>query len=506
MSEFSTYVVIFTIYTAAMIGISLAVYRRNKDLEDYVLGGRQLNSWVAALSATASDMSAWMLIGLPGAAYASGLDAAWIPVGLIIGLYVSWKVIAPRLRVYTERATSFRTGEAGNALTLSAFFENRFQDRSRLLRLISAAIIVVFFTIGVAAELVAGVLVFDIVFGTPPFFGIIITISIIMVYTLIGGFLAVSYTDSVQAALMWVAAIVVPVVAIVAVGGFTNLFEEISARNPDLLSLGGAVSFADASWLSAGTISAVTIISGIAWGWGYFGQPHILARFMAIRSTREIPSARRIAVGMSGLGMLAAVATGLVGIAYFTDPLSNAENVFLRLLSLFPTWLEGLFLVGLLAALMSTASSMLLVAVSALTDDLYGQFINTNATGKHLLWVGRVLVIVVAVVACLIALQGGSVLDIVAYSWAGLGAAFGSVLLVSLLWRNMNRAGAMAGMIGGGVTVLVYKQIDTIGLYEMVPGVLVSLICIFIFNRFGQAPSDTMNRDFEHVTNTPTLR
>lgn len=500
MSEQASYTTTFVVYFGAMLLIGGWCYRKNKDLADYVLGGRSLNYYVTALSAMASDLSAWLLLGLPGAAYAGGLGASWIILGLFVGLYVNWRVVAARLRDYSQRATDLDTGEHGDALTLSGYFENRFHDRSHLLRLVSAVVIIVFFTIYVASGLVAGGVLFESVFGTSATFGIIVTGAVVVAYTFIGGFLAVSYTDSVQALLMWFAVIVVPIVTIALVGGFGALGDAVSARTPDLLSLTKSVSFADGAWTSAGAISVVAVISGLAWGFGYFGQPHILARFMGVRSSTEIPKARRIGVtyGITGMGM--AVVLGLVGIAYFEQPLDDPESVFLRLVQeIVPTWLAGLFLVGVLAAVMSTASSQLLVAASSLSEDVYRRFFNRQASGRHLLWVGRFIVLGVAVISFLLALRGGSVLGIVAYAWAGFGAAFGVVLVASLFWRNMNRVGALAGMIGGGLTVLVYKQLDTIGLYEMVPGVAVSLLCIIVFNRFGAAPTPAMHADFDDI-------
>lgn len=501
MSELVAYTTTFVIYFGAMLVIGFWFYRQNQNFSDYVLGGRSLNYYVTALSAMASDLSGWLLLGLPGAAYASGLGtSAWILLGLFAGLYINWKFIAGRLRDYSERATDFTTGKQGDALTLSAYFENRFEDRSRLLRLISAVTIIVFFTIYVASGLVAGGVLFQSVFGMSPLIGIIITGSVIVIYTFAGGFLAVSYTDSVQALIMWGAVIVLPVVVFALLGGFGPFIDALSAKNPDLLSMVGSVSLADGTWTAAGTLGIVTIISGLAWGPGYFGQPHILVRFMGISSASEIPKARRIGVtyGITGMGF--AVIIGLVGIAFFPEPLSNPESVFLRLVeAVIPTWLAGLFLVGVLAAVMSTASSQLLVVSSALSEDIYRRFFRREASGRHLLWVGRFVVVGVALVSFLLALRGGSVLGIVAYAWAGFGSAFGTVLLISLFWRNMNRVGAIAGMISGGVTVLVYKQLDTIGLYEMVPGVIVSLVCIFVFNRFGAPPTPTMLADFDAI-------
>ena len=494
------YVVMFALYFAAMIAIGLWVYQRNRNLSDFILGGRSLGSWVTALSAMASDLSGWLLLGLPGAAYATGLGSSWILIGLFIGLYINWRVVAARLRDYSERATDYNTGKEGDALTLSEYFENRFEDRSHLLRLISAVTIIVFFSIYVASGLVAGGIVFKNVFGTGVALGSSITILVIIVYTFLGGFLAVSYTDSVQGILMWGAVLGVPIVVVAALGGIGSAASSVIAKNPDLLQFTGAVSLADGRWTSAGTVGAVTIVSGLAWGLGYFGQPHILARFMGIRSASEIPRARHIGVTYGITAMTAAILIGLAGIAYFDEPLSNPESVFLRLVDeLFNSWIAGLLLVGVLAAVMSTASSQLLVVASALSEDLYRTFVNRGASGTHLLWVGRFTVVGVALVAYLLALQGGTVLGLVAYAWAGFGAAFGTVILTSLFWRKMNRVGALAGMIGGGATVLLYKQIDTIGLYEMVPGVIVGFVCIFVFNRFGAAPTVEMRSDFDFV-------
>ncbi|MQA03614.1 MAG: sodium/proline symporter PutP [Streptosporangiales bacterium] len=500
MSEEASYTTTLVIYFAAMLFIGGWCYRKNRNLSDYVLGGRSLNYYVTALSAMASDLSAWLLLGLPGAAYAAGLGSSWIIIGLFVGLYANWRLIAGRLRDYSQRATDFSSGEQGDALTLSAYFENRFEDRTHLLRLVSAVVIIVFFTVYVASGMVAGGVFFENVFDADPTLGVVVTGGVVVAYTFVGGFLAVSYTDSVQALIMWVAVLGVPIVALALIGGFGPLADAVSARSPELLSVMGDVSFADGQWTAAGTVSVVAIISGLAWGFGYLGQPHILARFMGIKSAAEIPKARRIGVTYGVTGMSAALALGLFGIAYFDEPLANPESVFIRLVrDIIPIGIAGVFLVGVLAAIMSTASSQLLVAASSLSEDVYRRFFRREATGRHLLWVSRFIVLGVAVVAFLLALRGGSVLDIVAYAWAGFGASFGMVLLTSLFWRKMNRVGALAGMIGGGATVLIYPQFDTIGLYEMVPGVAVSLLCIFVFNRLGVAATAQMQEDFDDI-------
>lgn len=500
MSEQASYTITLVVYFAVMLFIGIWFYRRNRSLSDYVLGGRSLNYYVTALSAMASDLSAWLLLGLPGAAYASGLGSSWIIIGLFVGLYVNWRLIAGRLRDYSERATDFSSGRQGDALTLSAYFENRFEDRSHLLRLVSAVVIIVFFTVYVASGMVAGGVFFETVFGTDPALGVVITGGVVVAYTFIGGFLAVSYTDSIQALIMWMAVLGVPIVTLALVGGFGPLADSISGHAPELLSLVGNVSFADGQWTAASAVSVIAIISGLAWGFGYLGQPHILVRFMGIKSAAEIPKARRIGMTYGVTGMSAAVALGLFGIAYFDEPLANPESVFIRLVrDIIPTGLAGVFLVGVLAAIMSTASSQLLVAASSLSEDVYRRFFRRQASDRHLLWVSRFIVLGVAVIAFVLALRGGSVLDIVAYAWAGFGAAFGMVLLISLFWRKMNRVGALAGMIGGGATVLIYKQLDSIGLYEMVPGVAVSVLCILVFNRFGAPATAQMQEDFDDI-------
>lgn len=501
MSTTVPYVVTFALYFAAMIGIGVWVYNRNRSLSDFILGGRSLGSWVAALSAMASDLSGWLLLGLPGAAYAAGVGgSAWILIGLFVGLYINWRFVAPRLRDYSEQATDYHTGKESDSLTLSEYFENRFEDRSHLLRMISAITIIVFFSIYVAAGLVGGGILFESVFGTSPTLGVSLTILVIVIYTFIGGFLAVSYTDSVQGVLMWSAIIIVPIVVFAVSGGIGPIIAGVESKSPELLQLTGNVSLTDGSWVASGTVGLVVIVSGLAWGAGYFGQPHILARFMAIRSASLLPRARRIGVTYGITAMSAGVIIGLAGIAFFDEPLSDPESVFLRLVEvLFNPWIAGVLLVGVLAAIMSTASSQLLVVASALTEDLYRTFFHREASGAHLLWVGRLTVVGVGLVAYVLALQGGTVLGLVAYAWAGFGAAFGTVLITSLFWRKMNRVGALAGMIAGGATVLIYKQIDTIGLYEMLPGVLAGFICIFVFNRFGATPTATMQSDFDTV-------
>ncbi|SNR57069.1 sodium/proline symporter [Haloechinothrix alba] len=500
-------VVTFIVYLAIMLAIGVWVYRHTATLSDFVLGGRKLNSPTAALSANASDMSSWLLMGLPGAAYLSGLAAGWIGVGLAVGLYLSWLIVAARLRTYTEITTDVGTGRPADALTISAFFEHRFEDRTAVLRTASAAVIIVFYCVYVSSMLVATGVLFDQLFGIAAPTAMTIGVLAIVSYTFLGGFLAVSYTDVLQGILMWFALLVVPVTAMVSLGGAGSTIEQISDQAAGLLGAATEVSFSDGSWSSVGTLGAVAIISSLAWGFGYFGQPHILARFMGIRSAAAVPLARRISVTWSATAMAFAVAVGLVGIAYYADsPLGGdgeQETVFIALVQdLLPSWLAGILLAAILAAIMSTADSQLLVASSSLTEDIYRARIDKDAPPMRLVWIGRVTVIGVAVVAYLLALQGGTVLELVANAWAGFGASFGPVILLALYWRRFNWAGALAGLLGGALTVLIWPRIDTegglfdIGLYEMVPAVIVSFLLAAIVNFAGPTPSQTVRDDF----------
>ncbi|GHC72564.1 sodium:proline symporter [Nocardiopsis terrae] len=496
----------FGVYLAVMVAIGLWVYRRTVSQSDFVLGGRQLNSWVAGLSANASDFSGWLLLGLPGAIYVSGLGEAWIAVGLAAGFAGSWILIAPRLRVYTERVSDSRFGGESDSLTLSSFLENRFNDRSRALRAVSAVLIIVFYFFYVASGLVAMAALFDQVFGLSPAPAIVIGVSIVVLYTVLGGFLAVSYTDVIQAVMMWAALLVVPVMALTAIGGFSGLADGVAGRGDDLLSaVGGTALDTDTgAWVSTETLGWVVIVSGLAWGFGYFGQPHILARFMGIRSVRDIPKAGFVSVAWAVSAMALAVVVGFIGIAYFDTPLDTPEQVFPRLIeALTHPLVAGLLLAAILAAVMSTADSQLLVAASTLTEDGYKAFVNENASPRSLLWISRGTVVAVAAVAAGVALWGNqSVMDLVGYAWAGFGAGFGPVLLLALFWKRMTWVGALAGMVVGGATAIIWDIVDgaylETGLYAMVPAVILSFVAIFALNGLGRV-SAQMEEDFDKV-------
>jgi len=465
-----TFGLTFLVYLVGMLAIGIAAWRRTRDIGDYILGGRRLGPWVTAMSAGASDMSGWLLLGLPGFAYAAGLESLWLAGGLLVGTWLNWRLVAPRLRIATE--------EAGDALTLPEFFEHRFDDRSRLLRVVCAIFILTFFLFYTVSGLVAGGKLFDTVFGLPYAWAVTAGTVAIVAYTFLGGFLAVSWTDLVQALLMGFALVLLPAAAVVALGGPGATLEAIAARSPQLLDAWHTV--------SGEPLGVIGAISLLAWGLGYFGQPHILARFMAIDGVERMPRARRIAMGWVTLTLTGAVCAGLAGIGLVQPPLQGAdsEKVFMALAGLLlnPV-LAGVCLAAILAAIMSTADSQLLVSSAALTEDLYRPFVRPGASQRELVWVGRVAVLAIAALAFHLALDPHSrVLDLVAYAWAGFGASFGPTLLLALYWPRMTRNGAVAGIIAGGVTVIVWKQLSggLFDLYEMVPGCLASALAVWV--------------------------
>ncbi|CAH0277963.1 proline:sodium symporter PutP [bacteria symbiont BFo1 of Frankliniella occidentalis] len=477
--------VTFCIYILGMVLIGFIAYRSTKNFDDYILGGRSLGSVVTALSAGASDMSGWLLMGLPGAIFLSGISESWIAIGLTIGAYLNWKIVAGRLRVQTEHHD--------NALTLPDYFSSRFEDKSKVLRVISALIILVFFTIYCASGVVAGARLFESTFGMSYETALWAGAAATIVYTFVGGFLAVSWTDTVQASLMIFALILTPVIVILAVGGLGDSLEVIRAKSVENLDMLKNLNF-------------IAIVSLLGWGLGYFGQPHILARFMAADSHRSIRSARRIGMTWMILCLGGAVAVGFFGIAYFQnhpDQASgvseNGERIFIELTRiLFNPWIAGILLSAILAAVMSTLSCQLLVCSSALTEDLYKNFLRKNATQRELVWVGRLMVLLVAVIAIALASDPNNrVLGLVSYAWAGFGAAFGPVVLLSLIWKRMTRNGALAGMIVGAATVLIWKQYAWFGLYEIIPGFLFACIAIVLFSLLGKGPSAAAQQRFD---------
>lgn len=449
-------------YLLVILFLGIKAYRRTHDLGDYILGGRKLGAMVTALSVGASDMSGWLLLGLPGAIYLSGLSEIWIGIGLVIGAYCNWLIVARPLRVYSQHAN--------NCLTLPDYFENRFGDSSKILRSLSASVILLFFTFYTASGLVGGAILFENSFGLDYSVALLTGGFIIVSYTFVGGFLAVAWTDAIQAILMLAALLIAPVGVITSAGGFCAVSEQMQAVNSDSLAL-----FANLGLLS--------FISLIAWGLGYIGQPHILARFMAAESAEKLVPARRLAMTWMIIVLIGSVTTGLAGIAYFADaPLDNPETVFIALSqSLFNPWIAGIITAAILSAIMSTIDSQLLVSSSVISEDVYRVFVRPDASEKELLMVSRAAVIGIAVVALLIASDRESrVLELVSYAWAGFGAAFGPVILFSLLWRRMTALAAIAGMLLGATTVVIWSNLQggIYDLYEIVPGFLLASAAI----------------------------
>ena len=477
----------FVLYIGVMMGIGVYYYRQTKNMSDYFLGNRKLGAWVTSLSAEASDMSGWMLMGVPGFAYLAGLNAGWIAVGIAIGTWANWHFVAARLRQYTELA--------GNALTLPEFLQNRYKDTSNLLRIVPAIFILIFFILYTSSGFVAAGKLFETVFGMPFQYAIFLGAGSVVFYTLIGGFLAVSRTDFIQGVMMFFAILIVPICAAMSLGGFGETVLKIIEYKETL--------FEPFLKPDGTTLGAIELISLLAWGIGYFGQPHILVRFMAIKSTSELPQATRIAMTWVTLSLAAAVAIGMVGTVYVTTPLegTNSETVFLVMTNqLFPPIVAGLVLSAVLAAIMSTASSQLLVAASAFAQDFYKTLIRKDANQTELVWISRASVLIIASIAVFLGFNPDSfILDMVAYAWAGFGAAFGPVVLMSLFWRRTTRRGVIAGIIVGGVTVIAWKQLALFGLYEIVPGFFFALIAIYIVSKFDAEPDKEILETFDKV-------
>ena len=554
--------IMFVSYAALMLFIGFYFYRQNKSTEDYFLGGRSMGPVVSALSAGASDMSGWLLMGLPGALYVSGFIDSYIAIGLTIGATLNWIFISKRLRIYTS--------VVANSLTIPDYFETRFSDDKHILRVICAVVILIFFTFYVSSGLVSGAKLFEEVFGIRYSYALTTGTIIIVAYTFFGGYKAVCWTDMIQGLLMLLALVIVPIVMLSHIGGFDEATKyiklsddsskkilELQEQAPvltdnleslidtlkniqdrsiqfskipeqfrndaDILALFGdkaAITPRDLahklesalqandyatfnSLLSAFTkipfvakerlqwfdgVSLIGIISALAWGLGYFGQPHILVRFMSIRSTKDIPTATFIGIAWMAICLVAACFIGMLGVAYinkFDLSLTDPERIFIVMSQLlFNPWVAGILLSAILAAIMSTASSQLLVSSSTIAEDFYKKIFKQEASEAMVLRLGKIGVLVVALIAFVISTdKNSSVLSIVAYAWAGFGASFGSVMLFSLFWSRMTRIGAIAGMISGAATVVIWKQFFAhTGVYEIIPGFLIASLAIVIFS------------------------
>jgi len=476
----------FLVYLAVMLGIGLYAYKLTSSSEDYFLGGRSLGPWPTALSAGASDMSGWLLLGLPGYAFASGMESLWLAAGLLLGTWLNWQICAKRLRTYSI--------QVNNALTIPEYLSRRFQDNSKLLQTISAFFILLFFLFYTSSGLVAGGKLFETVFGLDYSTAVIIGTICVVSYTLFGGFLAVSWTDLVQGLLMSAALVIVPIVALD--GSISDLSNSLQAKNPELLTLWNNTKGEPLTWIS--------IVSLAAWGLGYFGQPHILARFKACRSNKDITTARRIAVSWTAISMVGALLIGFVGIIYvdsnLAGNLADGETIFMVLVNaVFHPVVAGILLAAILAAIMSTADSQLLVSSSALAEDLYKQLIRKDASSKEIVMIGRIAVVILSLFALMLALNpDSSVLGLVSYAWAGFGAGFGPAILFSLFWRRMNRNGALAGVLVGSITIVIWKQISggIFDIYEIVPGFIFASIAIVLVSLMT-ASNDDIEKTFD---------
>ncbi|WP_294087488.1 sodium/proline symporter PutP [uncultured Actinobacillus sp.] len=486
-------IVTFLVYILGMILIGFIAYRVTNNLSDYILGGRRLGSFVTALSAGASDMSGWLLMGLPGAIYTGGLIEGWLAIGLTIGAYLNWKLVAGRLRSHTEHC--------GDALTLPEYFHNRFNDKTRIIKILSAIIFLLFFAVYCASGVVAGARVFENLFGVPYehaiWYGAIATI----LYTFIGGFLAVSWTDTIQATLMVFALILTPVFVLINIGGFEAMQEAITQAE--------ILANKNYNDIFTGT-TVLGVLSLLAWGLGYFGQPHIVVRFMAAESVKSLENARRISMTWMVICLVGAIGIGYFGMAYFfarpeqaSVVNANHEQIFIELAKLlFNPWIAGVLLSAILAAVMSTLSAQLLICSSAITEDLYKGILRPQATDKELVWLSRLMVLAVAALAIYIAQDPNSqVFGLVKDAWAGFGSAFGPVVLLSLFWKRMNGFGAIAGMLVGALVVYFWKDI-TLSLslpemYSMIPGFISAMIAIVIVSLVTPSPSQVVMETFE---------
>lgn len=477
----------FLLYLILVAYISWWAYRKTSASEDYFLGGRQLSAPTAALSAGASDMSGWLLIGLPGYAFASGLESIWLSTGLCLGLAVCWLSVARRLRSYTE--------QLDNSLTIPTYLQRRFNDKTPVLRLVTAFFILLFFLFYVSSGFVAGAKLFSNVFDTGYQGGLWLTFGFVVVYTFIGGFLAVSWTDVLQGLLMLLALLITPVMVIVANGGVDSSLNQVASLNPELLN-----PFTNAKGESLGWIS---IVSLLGWGFGYFGQPHILARFQAIKDSNDVSQASSIAIIWSLVVNAGAICVGLFAVVVFTErgAITDGEQIFMILANtLFHPVIAGVIMAAILAAIMSTADSQLLVCSSAIAEDMLAGKTNSDHKLLNPVTLGRISVFVIGFIALLFALDPKSqVLEIVSYAWGGLGAAFGPTILISLYSSRMSKMAALVGIVVGGTTVLVWKSLSggIFELYELVPGFIFSSIAVFVTSFIKETEDENVKRHFE---------
>ncbi|WP_257929821.1 sodium:proline symporter [Campylobacter lari] len=470
-------VITFITYAFLMLFIGFYFYKKNQNSKDYFVGNASMGPVISALSAGASDMSSWLLMAFPGALYAAGLGQIYIAIGLSFGMFLNWTFVAKRLKIFSQIAKE--------CITIPDFFESRFHDDKHILRSICAIVILVFFTIYISAGLVSGAKLFESVFNLPYIFALSIGFLVIVLYTFLGGYKAVCWTDMIQGLLMMSSLIIIPFVMIFELGGFGEAFSTINDVKPQAFGLDGG------GWL--------VVVSTLAWGLGYFGQPHILIRFISIKNIKEIPTATFIGITWMVISLFGAAMIGFLGIAYiakFNLTLNDPERIFIVMSQvLFNPWVAGILLSAILAAIMSTASSQLLVCASSLVQDFYTQILKRKTNDKNITLLSRLGVLAVACVAFILSLDTQSqILSIVSYAWAGFGASFGSVILFSLFYKNMSKEGAIAGMVSGALTVIFYKHFGSnfIAIYEIIPGFLVASCFIVIFSIIFKAKKYTI--------------
>ncbi len=472
----------FFVYFVFLLSVGWFFYRRTTSLDDYLIGGRKLGRWVTALSAQASDMSGWLLMGLPGAVLLLGPSQSWIAIGLFLGTVVNWLMVAPRLRLHTEKVS---------AITLPSFFEKRFKDPTGSLRVFSAVIILFFFTIYASSGLVAAGRLFEAMFDADYTLAVLIGGIVIVIYTFLGGFLAVSWTDFIQGLLMFFAIVLVPSVAFFSAGGIAGIGEAMAEAE-----ISGSIIPDDA-------VPIIGIVSAAAWGLGYFGQPHILSRFMGIRSVKEIPASTTIAIVWVAFSLSFAVFIGLIGISLYPELSGPAsETVFIEMVrGVFTPWIGGIFLAAILSAIMSTIDSQLLVSSSALTEDLYKRFGGQHISQGRLVWLGRFSVVLIAVIALALAVNPqNTVLGLVSYAWGGFGAAFGPIVIMALLSRRTTWQSALAGMLAGTIVLIVWKQVGLGStMYEIVPGFIANFVAMAAVNLLVKQADGAVLETFDEV-------
>ena len=502
------YLISIVVYMAAVILVgSLYAKRANRSSENYFLGGRSLGPWVSAMSAEASDMSGWLLMGLPGLAYWSGLaSAGWTAIGLALGTYLNWLIISRRLRVYSEKL---------EAITLPEFFSKRFHEKNNVLLTVASVLIIVFFTPYAGSTLMACGKLFSQLFGSSYTTMVIVSAVFVLVYTFLGGFLAESMSDFMQAIIMIIALVTTLLIGVSHAGGITAVID--NAREiPGFLSLLTSASPTDkiengkVVFGAAQSYGGITILSGLAWGLGYFGMPQVLLRFMAIRDKKELTLSRRVATVWVIISLSAAIFIGIIGrvlfpTSYLEYGSGNTENIFILMsTSLLPAILAGLVCAGILAASISSADSYMLISASAVSQNIFKGLINKNASDKQVMTVTRIILVLITVFAVIVATRGGSVIfTIVDFAWAGLGATFGPLMMFSLFWKRTSYAGAIAGMISGGATVFIWNFfISKLGgifaVYELLPAFIISSLAIVIGSLCSKGNSE-VEKEFEIV-------